>query len=451
MAHRTDSARGLCAHRGGILHFRSDPGSHDDPGSFEFLEDGLLVTADGQVASIGPARELLSALPSHARLVEHGHSILMPGFIDAHIHYPQTDIIGMGSAPLLDWLENYTYPAEREFSDPAHARAVAEFFLDELLRNGTTTALVFASVHPASVEAFFEAAAARRLRMAAGKVLMDRNSPEGLRDTPEAGERDSRELLEAWHGRGRLLYAITPRFAPSSSEAQLASVGRLARDYPDALMQTHLAENLDEVAWVKRLFPQARSYLDVYDGYGLVRERAIYAHCIHLDRNDRARMAQSGASAAFCPASNLRLGSGLFDITAADAAGLRFAVATDVAAGSSFSMLQTLSDAYKVAQLSHQHLSPLRAFYLATLAGARALGIDNRIGRLAVGMEADFIVLDLRATALIARLTARSRTLAEKLMVLISLGDDRTVSRTYILGREARAAAMMRSASAARS
>ena len=271
MAHRTDSAGGLCAHRGGILHFRSDPGSHDDPGSFEFLEDGLLVTADGQVASIGPARELLSALPSDARLVEHADSILMPGFVDAHIHYPQTDIIGMGSAPLLDWLENYTYPAEREFADPAHARAVAEFFLDELLRNGTTTALVFASVHPASVEAFFQAAAARRLRMAAGKVLMDRNCPENLRDTPEAGERDSRELLEAWHGRGRLLYAITPRFAPTSSEAQLASVGRLARDYPDALIQTHVAENLDEVAWVKRLFPQARSYLDVYDGYGLLR------------------------------------------------------------------------------------------------------------------------------------------------------------------------------------
>jgi guanine deaminase len=451
VAHRTDSAGGLCAHRGGILHFRSDPGSHDNPGSFEFLEDGLLVTADGKVASIGPARELLSALPSDARLVEHGDSILMPGFVDAHIHYPQTDIIGMGSAPLLDWLENYTYPAEREFSDPAHARAVAEFFLDELLRNGTTTALVFASVHPASVEAFFEAAAARRLRMAAGKVLMDRNCPENLRDTPEAGERDSRELLEAWHGRGRLRYALTPRFAPTSSEAQLAGVGQLARDYPDALIQTHVAENLDEVAWVKRLFPQARSYLDVYDRYGLVRERAIYAHCIHLDQNDRARMAQSGAWAAFCPASNLRLGSGLFDVAAADAAGMRFSVATDVAGGSSFSMLQTLSDAYKVAQLSHQHLSPLRAFYLATLAGARALGIDNHIGRFAVGMEADFIVLDLRATALIARLTARSRTLSEKLMVLISLGDDRTVSRTYILGREARAAAMMRSGSAARS
>ncbi|TLY78728.1 MAG: guanine deaminase [Gammaproteobacteria bacterium] len=424
------------AHRGAILHFRSDPGSGDDPDTFEFFDDGLLVTADGRVASIGPARELLPALPSDAELVEHRDSILMPGFVDTHVHYPQTDIVGTGGRQLLDWLEHYTFPAERGFADPAHAREVAEFFLDELVRNGTTTALVFCSVHPASVQAFFEAAAARRMRMAAGKVLMDRNCPQYLRDTPETGERATRELLAAWHGRERLLYAITPRFAPTSSDAQLASAGRLATDYPDALIQTHVAENLDEVAWVKRLFPEARSYLDVYDRYGLLRERAIYAHCIHFDEVDRARMAQSGAAAAFCPSSNLRLGSGLFDVASADAAGMRFSIATDVAAGSSFSMLQTLSDAYKVAQLSQQHLSPLRAFYLATLAGARALGVDDRVGRFAVGTEADFIVLNLRATPLLARRTARSRTLAEKLLVLLTLGDDRAVSRTYILGRE---------------
>lgn len=436
MAPHTDSAGGVRAHRGAILHFRSDPGSGDDPDTFEFFDDGLLVTADGRVASIGPARELLPALPSDAELVEHRDSILMPGFVDTHVHYPQTDIVGTGGRQLLDWLEHYTFPAERGFADPAHAREVAEFFLDELVRNGTTTALVFCSVHPASVQAFFEAAAARRMRMAAGKVLMDRNCPQYLRDTPETGERATRELLAAWHGRERLLYAITPRFAPTSSDAQLASAGRLATDYPDALIQTHVAENLDEVAWVKRLFPEARSYLDVYDRYGLLRERAIYAHCIHFDEVDRARMAQSGAAAAFCPSSNLRLGSGLFDVASADAAGMRFSIATDVAAGSSFSMLQTLSDAYKVAQLSQQHLSPLRAFYLATLAGARALGVDDRVGRFAVGTEADFIVLDLRATPLLARRTARSRTLAEKLLVLLTLGDDRAVSRTYILGRE---------------
>jgi len=444
VARRTDSAVKPCAHRGAILHFRSDPGPHDDPGSFEFFEDGLLVTDDGCIAALGPARELLPTLPTDTQVVEHGDSILMPGFVDAHIHYPQTDIIGSGGRQLLDWLENYTFPTEGRFSDPAHAQEVAEFFLDELIRNGTTTAMVFCSVHRASVQAFFQAAAARRMRMAAGKVLMDRNCPEYLRDSPGAGERDSRELLEAWHGRERLLYAITPRFAVTSSEAQLESAGRLAKDFPDALIHSHVAENLEEVAWVKRLFPHARSYLDVYDRYGLLRDRAIYAHCIHFDQTDRARMAQSGASAAFCPSSNLHLGSGLFDVAAADAAGMRFSIATDVAGGSSFSMLRTLGDAYNVAQLSHQHLSPLRAFYLATLGGARALGVDSQVGRFTVGAEADFIVLDLRATALIARRTARSRTLAEKLLVLMTLGDDRVVSSTYVLGREARAAASHR-------
>jgi guanine deaminase len=444
VALRTDSATDRCAHRGAILHFRSDPGARDDPDSFEFFEDGLLITVDGRVAAVGPARELLPALPADSQLLEHGDNILLPGFVDAHIHYPQTDIIGSGGRQLLDWLENTTFPTEGAFADPAHAREVAEFFLDELLRNGTTTALVFCSVHRASVQAFFQAAAARRMRMAAGKVLMDRNCPQYLCDTPDAGERDSRELLQAWHGRERLLYAITPRFALTSSEAQLESAARLARDFPDALIHTHVAESLEEVARVERLFPQARSYLDVYDRYGLLRERAIYAHCIHLDPADRARMAQSGAWAAFCPSSNLRLGSGLFDVAAADAAGMRFSIATDVAGGCSFSMLQTLGDAYKVAQLTHQHLSPLRAFYLATLGGARALGVDDCVGRFAIGAEADFIILDLRATALIARRTARSRTLAEKLLVLMSLGDDRAIARTYILGREARMAATAR-------
>jgi len=442
VALRTDNTTGLCAHRGAILHFRSDPGPNDDPGSFEFLEDGLLVTADGRVAALGPARELLSGLPAAAEVVDHGESILIPGFVDSHIHYPQTDVIGSAGRELLDWLERYTFPAEGRFSDPVHAREVAEFFLDELVRHGTTTALVFCTVHRVSVQAFFQAAAARRMRMAAGKVLMDRNCPQYLRDSPADGERDSRELLQEWHGHERLLYAITPRFAATSSEAQLQSAGRLAEDFPDALIQSHAAESLDEVAWVKQLFPRARSYLDVYDRYGLLRERAIYAHCIHVDHIDRTRMAQSRAAAAFCPSSNLYLGSGLFDIAAADTAGMRFSIATDVGAGNSFSMLRTLGDAYKVAQLSHQQLSPLRAFYLATLGGARALGVDRQVGHFAVGAEADFIVLDLRATALIGRRTAQSSTLGEKLLLLMTLGDDRVVSRTYILGRQVHGTAL---------
>jgi guanine deaminase len=436
VALRTDLTAQPSAHRGAILHFRSDPGAHDDPSIFEFLEDGLLVTRGGHIDAIGPAHELLPNLPPDMDIVGHGDSLLIPGFVDAHIHYPQTDVIGSGGRQLLDWLEDYTFPTERRFSDPVYAREVAEFFLDELVRNGTTTAMVFCTVHRASVDAFFQAAVARRMRMIAGKVLMDRNCPEYLRDTVSTGERDSRELLEKWHGRDRLSYAITPRFAVTSSDAQLESAGQLAKAFPDALVQTHVAENLAEIAWVKQLFPQARSYLDVYDRYGLLRERAIYAHCIHLDQADRARMAQSGASAAFCPSSNLHLGSGLFDIAAADDAGMPFSIATDVGGGSSFSMLRTLGDAYRVAQLAHQHLSPLRAFYLATLGGARALGLESQVGRFAVGAEADFIVLNLRATPLIARRTAQSRTLAEKLLVLMTLGDDRVVSRTYVLGRE---------------
>jgi guanine deaminase len=432
----TDAAAQTRAHRGAILHFHSDPGAHDNPSSFEFIEDGLLVTRDGRIAAIGPARELLPGLPADLEIINHGGSILLPGFIDTHIHYPQTDVIGSGGRQLLDWLQDYTFPTERRFSDPVYARATAEFFLDELLRNGTTTAMVFCTVHRPSVEAFFESAAKRDLRMVAGKVLMDRNCPDYLRDTAQSGERDSRELLEKWHGHQRLSYAITPRFAVTSSEEQLESAGRLAKAFPGALVQTHLAENLDEIAWVKQLFPAARSYLEVYDTYGLLRDHAVYAHCIHLDDADRTRIAESGAAAAFCPSSNLHLGSGLFDIAAADAAKMPFSIATDVGAGSSFSMLRTLGDAYKVAQLSRQHLSPLRAFYLATLAGAKALGLDSHVGRFAVGMEADFVVLDLRATPLIARRTTQARTLTEKLLMLMTLGDDRVVSRTYVLGRE---------------
>jgi guanine deaminase len=423
------------AHRGAMLHFRADPGAHADPASFEFFADGLLVVAAGRVAALGPATELLPGLPRDVEIIAHGDNILIPGFVDAHIHYPQTDVIASGGRQLLDWLKDYTFPAEALFANSAHARSVAEFFLDELLRNGTTTAMVFCTVHRGSVEAFFQAAAARNLRMVAGKVLMDRNCPQDLRDTAASGERDSRELIESWHDKGRLKYAITPRFAVTSSEAQLQSAGSLAREFPGSLIQSHLAENHAEVARVKQLFPQARSYLDVYDRYGLLRERAVYAHCLHLDATDRARMAQAGAAAAFCPTSNLQLGSGLFDLTAADAAGMRFAMGTDVGAGSSFSMLRTLAAAYQVAQLTQQSLPALRAFYLATLGGARTLGLEGEVGSLAVGSEADFIILDLQPTPLIARRTAQARTLAEKLLILMTLGDERVVSRTYVLGQ----------------
>jgi len=434
MPEPTLDSRGLSAHRGMVLHFRSDPGAHDDPGSFELFEDGLLVIRCGRIAALGPASELLSELPSAVQPVEHAGKLLLPGFIDTHIHYPQTDVIAAPGGDLLTWLTRYTFPAEARFAQAAHAAQVANFFLDELLRHGTTSALVFCTVHPTSVEAFFQAAARRQLRMVAGKVLMDRNCPPDLQDSVDSGERDTRELYAKWHGRERLGYAITPRFAATSSEAQLSSAGRLATELPGALIQTHLAESVEEVAWIRQLFPRARSYLDVYDSYGLLGERTIFAHCIYLDQTDRIQIAQSCAATAFCPSSNLYLGSGLFDIGAADAAGMRFALATDVGGGSSFSMLRTMASAYQVAQLKRQPLSPLRAFYLATLGAARALGLQRQIGHFALGAEADFIVLDFAATPLLARRSALVTTLREKLLLLITLGDERAVTATYILG-----------------
>lgn len=435
MARPTDPPSGVQVHRGEVLHFLSDPGTDASPASFEHFRDGVLIVRDGRIDAAGPADALLARLPVGTPITLHPDCILMPGFIDTHIHYPQVDVIASGGRELLDWLRDYTFPEEGRFADFVHASAVAEFFLDELMRNGTTTALVFCTVHSPSVDAFFQAAQRRNLRMIAGKVLMDRNCPDYLAEPAEVGERATRELIERWHGRERLSYAITPRFAPTSTDEQLASAGRLAREYPSAYIHSHLAENRAEIAWVGELFPQARTYLDVYDRFGLVRERAVYAHCLHMDLADRARMAEAGAAASFCPSSNLFLGSGLFDLAAADATRLRFALGTDVGGGTSFSMLRTMADAYKVAQLSGQRLPALRAFYLATLGAARCLGLEGRIGQFNPGAEADFIALDRRATALIARRTENARSLAEALLVLMTLGDERIVRETYVMGR----------------
>ena len=428
----------VAAHRGAILHFRADPGDRGAAESFEHFTDGLLVIRNGKVERVGPAQDLLAALPAGTPVTEHAGHLLMPGFIDTHIHYPQVDVIGCGGRQLLDWLNDYTFPVEREFASAAHASEVADVFLDELVRNGTTTALVFCTVHETSVDAFFTAAARRNMRMIAGKVLMDRNAPDFLVEPAADGDRASRELIARWHGRDRLSYAITPRFAPTSSDEQLALAGALAREFPDTYIHSHLAENHAEIEMARQLFPAARSYLDVYDRAGLVRDRTVYAHCIHLDLADRTRMAQAGASAAFCPTSNLYLGSGLFDIAATDAARLRFSVGTDVGGGTSFSMLRTLGEAYKVAQLTGQRLSPLRAFYLATLGAARCLELENKVGRFSPGAEADFIALDLRATPLLERRMSRAQTLSEMLLLLMTLGDDRAIAGTWILGQSSR-------------
>jgi len=423
------------AFRGEIVHLVNDP-QVAGAAAHEHWRDGLLVLADGKVERCGDAQGLLSSLPAGTEVVDCSGKLIVPGFIDAHVHYPQTDIVAAYGEQLLEWLARYTYPTERRFADPAHAREVADFFLAELLRNGTTTAAVFATVHPQSVDAFFAAAQMLGARMIAGKVMMDRNCPPELCDTAERSYEESEALIARWHGRDRLLYAVTPRFAPTSSERQLALAGRLLDEHDGLYLQSHVAENADEVNWVAELFPWSRSYLDVYDRFGLVRERALYAHCLHLDTADRERMGATGAAMVFCPTSNLFLGSGLFDVDAARRHRVPVAVGTDIGGGTSFSMLRTLDEAYKIAHLLHHRMSPLAALYLATLGGARALRLDDRIGNFGVGKEADFVVLDPAPTPLLARRMQSATTIEERLFALIMLGDDRCVEATYLMGEE---------------
>ncbi len=430
MTERTPRMR---AFRAAIVHLVDDPVVVGER-ACEHWSDGMLVVADGKVVACGDARTLLPTLPDDIDVVDWSGRTIVPGFIDAHVHYAQSDIVAAYGEKLLEWLNRYTFPAERRFEDRAHAREVADFFLAELLRNGTTTAAVFATVHPQSVDAFFEAAQSIGARMIAGKVMMDRNCPPDLCDTAETSYADSKALIERWHGNGRLLYAVTPRFAPTSTERQLELAGQLLDEHDGLYLQSHVAENADEVKWVAELYPWSRSYLDVYDRFGLLRERAIYAHCLHLDAADRERMGASGAAMAFCPTSNLFLGSGLFDVDAARRHRVRVGLGTDVGAGTSFSMLRTMDEAYKVAHLLHHRLSPFAALHLATLGGAKALHIDERIGNFAPGKEADFVVLDLQATPLLERRMQRATTLEQRLFALIMLGDDRCIEATYVAG-----------------
>jgi len=422
------------AYRAGILHFTADPAFDDKAHAWH--EDGLLIIDGGRVHAAGDYSRLRNLVPDGVEVQDYRGKLIVPGFIDTHIHYPQTDMIASPAPGLLPWLETYTFPTERKFADGDHAREVASFFLDELLRCGTTTAMVYCTVHPSSVNAFFGESDKRNLRMVAGKIMMDRNCPEFLSDTAEGGARDSEDLINKWHKHGRQLYALTPRFAPTSTEAQLQLAGELARAYPDTFLQTHVAENTDEVAWVKSLFPNSRSYLDVYDHYGMMRPRAMYAHCIWLDDHDRARMRETQSAASICPTSNLFLGSGLFDFARADAAQVPLSLATDVGGGTSFSMLQTMNEVYKVARMGGTYLPALRMFYMATLGGARSMQLEGTIGNFAPGVEADFVVLDPKATPLLARRTARTESLEELLFAFALLGDDRAIAATYSAGRK---------------
>ena len=426
------------AFRAPILHCLSDPGEESLGSAYEYFDDGLLIIENGSIAELGHAATLLQGLAEDVLLTEFPGKLIVPGFVDCHVHFPQLDIIASYGEQLLDWLQRYAYPVEARFSDPNYAREVATVFVDELLNNGTTTALVFGTVHPHSADAIFEAAEARDMRLIAGKVLMDCNCPDELKDDADSAYIDSKALIEHWHGRGRLGYAITPRFALTSTEEQLAAAGKLAREYPDVWIHTHLAENESEVEQIARQFPSSRSYLDVYDQYGLLRERAVFAHCLHLDDHDRACMADKGGAAAFCPTSNLFLGSGLFDLAAMRAASVRCGLGTDVGGGTSLSLLKTASEAYKVLHLQNHALPATRALYLATLGAAEALYLEDKIGNFLPGKEADFVVLDPDGSRLTARRTAAAETIEEAFFALLTLADDRHVEATFVRGAEQR-------------
>lgn len=420
-------------YRAAILHFLSDP-DVDGEDAYQFFEDGALLIEQGKVVRVGEAQAVLADLPADIALVEYKDHLIIPGMIDTHIHFPQVEVIASYGEQLLDWLNNYTFPAERQFEDKAYASKIANFFLDELLKNGTTTALVFGTVHKQSVEAFFEASEQRNTRMICGKVMMNRNAPEFLCDTPESSYEDSKALIEAWHNKGRQLYAVTPRFAITSTEEQLQKAGQLMAEYPDVYMQTHISENKDEVAFVQELFPDSLDYLDVYDQYGLLGQRSVFAHGIHLTEREHQRFREAGSSVSFCPTSNLFLGSGLLDIKELEQEQVAYSVATDVGGGTSFSMLQTLNEAYKVTQLNGNKLSALKSLYLATLGNAKTLQLDDKIGSFKAGNEADFAVLDFNSTPLMSLKQSKCKTLAEKLFAMIILGDDRAVQATYVAG-----------------
>ncbi|MCG6659639.1 guanine deaminase [Halomonas campisalis] len=423
--------------RAELLSFDADPGEGDTPaeGSVRHLEDGALWIEDGRIRAVDAYPRLAAELPAGVEVIDHREKLITPGFIDSHVHYVQLEIMASYGRQLLDWLNDYTFPEECRFARQAHAEAISEAFLDEMLRVGTTTAQVFCSSHPTSVDAFFTASQRRGLCMLAGKVLMDRHAPEALTDDTQGGIRDSERLIGDWHGKGRLGYSLTPRFAPTSTHAQLDAAGGVLRNDDTLWLQTHLAENTGELDWVAELFPGSRDYLEVYEQSGLVGPRSTFAHGIHLDQEMRARLAERGANLAFCPSSNMFLGSGLFDRLAAREAGLRITYASDVGGGTDLSGLATLKAAYQVGQLRGQPLTAWQGFYGLTLGNARALSLDSRIGRLAPGMEADFVVLDPAATPLLARRHQRCRTLSEQLFALMMLGDDRTVAETWAGGR----------------
>jgi guanine deaminase len=420
---------------GQTLAFGGDPFA-EGPEVARHERRGGIVVRDGLIVAVGDGDALRARHPE-ADVTDHGEALILPGFVDAHAHYPQTAIIASWGKRLIDWLNSYTFPEEARFGDPAYAAEVAGRYLDLLLANGTTTVASYCTIHPESVEAFFQAAQARGMRALAGKTCMDRDTaPETLRDTAQSAYDDSEALLARWHGRDRLSYIITPRFSPTSTEAQLKALGALWAEHPDCLMQTHLSEQTDEIDWVKSLYPAARDYLDTYEAHGLLGPNGLYDHAIHLEPREVDRLAEVGAAVVHCPTSNTFIGSGLFDMGLR--ARMRVGLATDTGGGSSFSMLRTMAAAYEIGQLRGIALHPSELLWLATGASADALRLGDRIGRLAPGFEADLVVLDLASTPAISQRAARAGTIWEAIFPTIMMGDDRAVTQTYVAGRKMR-------------
>lgn len=441
-ASHCSSASDLIGYRGEVVYFTDDPTINSE--ALHHYADGVVYVKEGYILDSGDFNKISHLYPD-AKIIDYSGRIITPGFVDTHIHYPQTEMVGSYGTQLLDWLKTYTFPTEEKFADKSYADKAAEQFISLLINHGTTAALVFATVHPNSVDALFEQAQKYTMRLISGKVLMDRNAPDALLDTPESAYNDSKALIEKWHGKGRLSYAVTPRFAPTSTDEELEVAGRLLKEYPTVYLHTHLAENKQEIAWVHDLFPQDRSYLSVYERHGLMTNRAIFAHSIHLDNQDYSTLQQHNSAIAFCPTSNLFLGSGLFNLDEAQRHQIKVGLGTDIGAGTSFSLLTTMNNAYKVTQLRKAYaenpdqvtaLSPQKNLYLATLGGARALSLDDKIGSFTSGKEADFIVLNPKASPTLAQRIDHTFSLDDKLFAIEILGDDRTVEHTYIMGKQ---------------
>ncbi len=425
--------------RGRLLTFHGDPMGAKDTAAYSYEEDGALLIAGGKIAARGPFADIRAGAPD-APVTDHRPHLILPGFIDTHIHFPQAQVIASWADQLLDWLNDYTFPAELKFADKTHGERIARAFYDALLSHGTTTASAYCSSHSNSVDAYFEEAEARGMLMLGGKTMMDRNAPENLCDTAQGSYDDSKALLEKWHGRGRARYVVTPRFAITSTPEQLEAAGSLLKEYPECHLQTHINENHNEIAYTLELYPEAGDYLGVYEQFGLLGRKTLLGHCIHMNDRELGVMRETGSVAVFCPTSNLFLGSGLFDRKRLESNGIRTAIATDVGGGTNYSMLRTLDEGYKVLQLQRQRLHPLACFYWITLGNAKALSLEDRIGTLEPGTDADLVVLNAGATRPMALRMETVETLSEELFVLQTLGDDRAVVETYVCGEARRPA-----------